>query len=71
MAAKIKAMRVLGVPYEAGYEDKKAYDDLARQAVEISKKIKEEKKELDVQPDREIVALIAYLQRLGTDIEVK
>lgn len=70
LAAKIKAMRVLGVPYEPGYEDKKAYDDLAQQAVGIVSKIKEEIG-TEVKPDREVVALIAYLQRLGTDIKAK
>jgi cytochrome c oxidase cbb3-type subunit I/II len=64
----IKAMRTLGVPYEDGYEAK-ANDDLDAQAKKIVENLKMEGYE--TAPDAEIVALIAYLQRLGTDIKVK
>jgi cytochrome c oxidase cbb3-type subunit I/II len=66
-AAKIRGMQTLGVPYEEGYADV-ANDDLEKQATAITDGLKKEK--VDVLPDREIVALIAYLQRLGTDIKV-
>ncbi len=64
-AAKIKLMRKLGVPYPPGYE-LQAMDDLKRQAKAISDDLKANS--VPVEPDREIIALIAYLQRLGTDI---
>jgi cytochrome c oxidase cbb3-type subunit I/II len=64
--AKINAMRTLGVPYETGYEDK-AIAEAENQAKQITKSLAEAKIKTD--PDREIVALIAYLQRLGTDIK--
>ena len=64
--AKINAMRTLGVPYEQGYE-KTANTDLQKQAEEIAADL--QKQGIDVTSDREIIALIAYLQRLGTDIK--
>ncbi len=64
----IKAMRTLGVPYEEGYEEK-ANDDLDAQAKKIVENLKMEGYETTT--DAEIVALISYLQRLGTDIKVK
>jgi cytochrome c oxidase cbb3-type subunit I/II len=66
--SKINAMRTLGVPYEPGYE-KQANQDLGIQAKEIADDLKSNK--VKVASDREIVALIAYLQRLGTDIKAK
>ncbi len=66
-AAKIRAMQTLGVPYEKGY-DKVANKDLEKQASQIVESLK--KDEITVMADKEIVALIAYLQRLGTDIKV-
>ncbi|MFN0275403.1 MAG: cytochrome-c oxidase, cbb3-type subunit I [Chitinophagales bacterium] len=69
--AKIKAMRTVGVPYEEGYEDK-ATEDLIIQAKEIASNIEEDMRkkgsEEVVDPNKEIIALIAYIQRLGTDI---
>tara|TARA_Y100000589_G_scaffold332298_1_gene391371 strand:- start:52690 stop:54864 length:2175 start_codon:yes stop_codon:yes gene_type:complete len=64
---KIAAMRTLGVPYPEGYEAI-AMDDYMKQAQKIAGNLK---KEIDVEinPNKEIVALIAYLQRLGTDIK--
>jgi cytochrome c oxidase cbb3-type subunit I/II len=63
---KIKAMRTLGVPYAEGYEAT-ANDDLKKQADQIAQNLKEAG--IEVKSDKEIVALIAYLQRLGTDIK--
>ena len=65
---KINAMRTLGVPYEEGYEDK-AIEDMMKQADEITARLKVENIETD--PNLDIIALIAYLQRLGTDIKVQ
>ena len=62
----IWAMRKLGVPYPEGYEDQ-CNKDVQAQANEIAARLKADK--LDVKPSREIVALIAYLQRLGKDIK--
>ena len=62
---KINAMRTLGVPYEANYAIK-ANADLMVQAKLISDDL--QKEGIKVAPNKEIIALIAYLQRLGTDI---
>ncbi len=64
--AKIRAMQTLGVPYPEGY-DKLANADLVTQAESIKANLKKDK--LDTPADREIVALIAYLQRVGIDIK--
>lgn len=64
-AAKIKAMRKLGVPYEKGYENF-ANKDLMTQANGIRINLKIEG--IQVPADREVIALIAYMQRLGKDI---
>ena len=65
---KINAMRTLGVPYEANYAIK-ANADLMVQAKLISDDL--QKEGIKVAPNKEIIALIAYLQRLGTDITKK
>ncbi|WP_276088597.1 cytochrome-c oxidase, cbb3-type subunit I [Pedobacter sp. JY14-1] len=67
-AAKIRAMRTLGVPYELGYENQ-ANRDLENQAKNIAEDLG--KNNVKVRSDREIIAIIAYLQRLGTDIKAK
>lgn len=64
--AKINAMRKIGVPYAPGYE-KIANRDLNSQAQEIADNL--EKDHIKVKSNKEIVAIIAYLQRLGTDIK--
>ncbi len=66
-AAKIKAMRTLGVPYPLGYEYT-ANEDLAKQAGTITADLI--KSGVPAESNKEIIALIAYLQRLGTDIKV-
>jgi cytochrome c oxidase cbb3-type subunit I/II len=63
---KIKAMKFLNVPYPDGYENI-AYKDVAAQALEVTANLKTAGIKAD--PKREIIALIAYLQRLGTDIK--
>lgn len=65
--AKINALRKLGVPYPEGYE-KIANDDLMRQAMEITQDLIANGAPADA--TKEIIAMIAYLQRLGTDIKV-
>jgi cytochrome c oxidase cbb3-type subunit I/II len=64
-AGKIRVMQKLGVPYPAGY-DKIANQDLVKQANEIAEDLK--KNSVSVKSDKEVIAIIAYLQRLGTDI---
>ena len=65
--AKIRVMQSLGVPYPHGY-DQQANDDLKAQAEEIAQDLSKAGAPAD--PGKEIIALIAYLQRLGTDIKV-
>jgi cytochrome c oxidase cbb3-type subunit I/II len=65
---KIKAMRIIGVPYGAGFEDS-ANEQMAQQAETMVSNLNRDG--IQVHPESEIVALIAYLQRLGTDIKVK
>ncbi len=67
-AYKISAMRTIGVPYPEGYETSVA-DDLKKQADAIAANLL--KDNVHVASDKEIIALIAYLQRLGTDIKAK
>jgi cytochrome c oxidase cbb3-type subunit I/II len=66
--SKINAMRTLGVPYGEGYENL-ANAELDEQAKGISEDLR--KNNVKVKSDKEIIALIAYLQRLGTDIKAK
>ena len=63
---KIKAMQTLGVPYPAGYEDI-AEADMMKQAEQVAASLK--KDGIETEPTKEIVAMIAYLQRLGKDIK--
>jgi len=65
---KIKAMKMLGVPYPANYE-LKAIEDLKAQADSIAKDLATAGIQTD--SNREIIALIAYMQRLGVDISQK
>jgi cytochrome c oxidase cbb3-type subunit I/II len=85
--AKMKVMQTLGVPYtdadianakqsiekQSATIEKKLYNDPDFvKSYDDSKKKAAAKGEVFVpMKDREIVALIAYLQRLGTDIKVK
>jgi cytochrome c oxidase cbb3-type subunit I/II len=72
---KISVMRTLGVPYPEGYE-KQALADLKAQAYaiaeDIAKNMSKEspsKEKIESLAQKDIVAMIAYLQRLGTDIK--
>jgi cytochrome c oxidase cbb3-type subunit I/II len=66
--AKIRAMQTLGVPYPKGY-DKVAVSDLEKQAKQVQQNL--EKDGIKTSDKKEIVALIAYLQRLGKDIKAE
>lgn len=63
---KIMTLRSLGVPYPEGFE-RIALDSAKAQAATISADISTSGNPISA--DKEIVALIAYLQRLGTDIK--
>ncbi|HZB11442.1 MAG TPA: cytochrome-c oxidase, cbb3-type subunit II, partial [Chryseolinea sp.] len=67
-SGKINALRKVGVPYDEGYEEH-ANSDLEKQSEQIVTSLKADG--IDVLPDAEIVALIAYLQRLGVDIKAE
>ncbi|MFC0263578.1 cytochrome-c oxidase, cbb3-type subunit I [Fontibacter flavus] len=66
LPAKIRTLQKLGVPYPEGY-DAQANSDMLVQAEQIVAGLKTAG--VEVMPESEIVALIAYLQRLGTDIK--
>jgi cytochrome c oxidase cbb3-type subunit I/II len=65
---KISAMRTLGVPYPDGFEAT-VHQNMDAQADKIVKSLA--KDNIKTTKDKEIIALIAYLQRLGTDIKIK
>ena len=67
LSARIGALRKVGVPYPSGAEDT-AQQELEAQALQIVENLKAGMVS-DPKPDKEIIALIAYLQRLGTDIK--
>ena len=67
-ASKIKAMQTLGVPYASGYA-LIANKELMDQAKLIAANLKQDG--IEVGPNKEIISVIAYLQRLGTDINKK
>ena len=64
---KIAAMQTLGVPYPNGY-DQFAVKDYKTQAKQFTESLNTSG--IQVDENKEIVALIAYLQRLGTDIKM-
>ena len=66
LPARISALRKVGVPYPAGYEAQ-AQKDLDTQAAKVVANLATGTIKCD--PDKEIIAVIAYLQRLGTDIK--
>lgn len=63
---KMNAMRVLGVPYSEE-EIQNALTDLRKQADRITTDLAAN--QVEVRSDSEIIAMIAYLQRLGKDIK--
>ncbi len=72
---KLAAMQTLGVPY-TDEDIANAKVDLEKQANVIYESLKQDEASLLVgeeglQPNHEIIALIAYLQRLGRDLEIE
>jgi cytochrome c oxidase cbb3-type subunit I/II len=61
-------LRRTGVPYPAGFEKGDAQKDLVAQAAKVVTNLKQGAI-TNAPPNAEIIALIAYLQRLGTDIK--
>jgi cytochrome c oxidase cbb3-type subunit I/II len=64
--AKVAAMRTLGVPYDQG-APARAVADMQTQAAGIVGRLSDSG--MEVRAESQMVALIAYLQRLGTDIK--
>jgi cytochrome c oxidase cbb3-type subunit I/II len=62
-------MRKLGVPYQEGYESI-ANNDLESQAKRLADGLFTDSK-IKIDSDKEIIALIAYLQRMGKDIKLE
>ncbi|MEN8927867.1 MAG: cytochrome-c oxidase, cbb3-type subunit II, partial [Flavobacteriales bacterium] len=79
LGAKIAALRTVGVPYEEGFEEgaeklaKMQARGIATNIISDLTKLKGDKKQREIESlsQKEVVAMIAYLQRLGTDIKVK
>ena len=72
--AKVTAMRKLGVPYEEGFEEQVG-ESMNEQATKIAESILKDLQgsdftdsDIDNLKSKEVIALIAYMQRLGSDI---
>ena len=69
---RINALRTVGVPYAEGY-DEVAVQDLEAQAEQITQGLREngfdQIEGIQITSDKKIIALIAYMQRLGIDIK--
>jgi cytochrome c oxidase cbb3-type subunit I/II len=65
---KLKAMQALGVPYS---DSLVANADAVRNAQALEIKASLEKSMIKTSETKEIIAMIAYLQRLGTDIKAQ
>ncbi len=70
LPAKISALRKLGTPYPRDFE-KYAITNAQEQAKKIAANLASQGVKDQNIEDKEIVAIIAYLQRLGTDIKVQ
>jgi len=68
MPGRLAALRKTGVPYPVGYENGAAQKELAEQATKVMQGLAIGSI-TNAQPNSEILALTAYLQRLGTDIK--
>lgn len=66
--AKMRTLSKLGVPY-ADWQIKNALIQVQTQSEEIANDLI--KDNIKIEADREIIALIAYLQRLGVDVKAK
>ena len=71
---RINALRTVGVPYAEGY-DEIAIRDFKAQADQIATGLRENGfgtvDGIEITSDKQIIAIIAYLQRLGVDISGK
>jgi cytochrome c oxidase cbb3-type subunit I/II len=65
LPAKIRAMKMLGVPYPDGF-DTKAVESYLADAQKIADELK--LAGVDIKPTKEVIAMIAYLHKLGRDI---
>jgi len=65
ITVKIRAIQTLGVPYPKDY-DQKANSDYLEQAQKIVAELKVSG--VIIEPDKEVIAMIAYLHKLGRDI---
>ncbi len=65
---KIEVLQMLDTPYPKGFATR-ANKDLEKQAKGVADRLRSDGVEIERLEDKEIVALIAYLQRLGTDIK--
>jgi cytochrome c oxidase cbb3-type subunit I/II len=70
LPSKIAALRTLGTPYPRNFE-KEAIGKAKEQALVIAKNLNEQGIKDPGLENKEIVAIIAYLQRLGTDIKIQ
>lgn len=73
ISRKLKVLKDLGTPYSSK-EIINAKENLKKQAQEVTEKLYSQGVSKDSIPnleDKQIIALIAYLQRLGTDIKAK
>ena len=64
LPSKIRAMRMLGVPYPIDLSEEDIQDQINEQAAGIVERLAE--KDIFSEPNKEIIAIIAYLQKLGT-----
>ena len=64
LPSKIHAMRMLGVPYPIDLSEEDIQAQIDEQAEGIVKRLAE--KDIYAEPNKEIIAVIAYLQKLGT-----
>ena len=67
---RISVLRTLGTPYPEGYENQ-VFSDAEKQAKQIAARLKADGIEMAELEKKEVIAMIAYLQRLGTDIKPK
>ena len=68
LPARIAALRRVGVPYPVGFENGEAQQQLAAQAAKIVVNLRVGSI-TNAPADTEVIGLIAFLQRLGTDIK--
>ncbi len=67
LPSKLRVQRTLGVPYPE-MTDAEIHDQALRQGAEIAADLA--KNDIEIGPDREIVALISFVQKLGKATEI-